>query len=100
VSWILFRADSLARAGLMLRALPSVSLHDASVQLAALGPVLMPGVLVLLLLGFQLAELRSRDLMACLHGPAPLRSVVYAVGALLFVWVGQYGDSPFIYFQF
>ncbi|MND02228.1 hypothetical protein D3C83_215290 [compost metagenome] len=48
----------------------------------------------------QLVEWKTRNHWVLFQLPAPLRGLVYAAGALLFIWLGDDGGNAFIYFQF
>jgi alginate O-acetyltransferase complex protein AlgI len=100
LGWIYFRAKSLGQANTLVAALTTLSFVHWERQLDPLGPVPLALALTLLLFAFQLGELAWRDTMAWLRRSAPVRAVVYAGGAILFLLVGEYGGDAFIYFQF
>jgi D-alanyl-lipoteichoic acid acyltransferase DltB (MBOAT superfamily) len=98
LGWLLFRADSLGQAWAMLESAATAPGFDP----ALLGP---HGVAILIstgltLLAVQIAQHRSGDPYILLRLPAPLRALAYAGAALAFMVFGEYGASPFIYFQF
>jgi len=99
VSWLFFRADSATQAFAMLRALARPTPHLTR-ALDALGPVWPSAVLVVGLLAIQLSQYLKRDHWLVFHAPFPVRGLVYAVGAVLFIWLGEDGGGTFIYFQF
>jgi alginate O-acetyltransferase complex protein AlgI len=100
VSWVFFRAASLAQAWAFLGSLRSLSWTHAATELARLGPVPLAATLTALLAVVQWAEYRSNDLQVVRRLPVPLRGTVYGLGALLFLFLGVTGESSFIYFQF
>jgi alginate O-acetyltransferase complex protein AlgI len=100
LAWLFFRADSLAQAGQFLGALATTPTRNVSHALAELGPVVVSSVLVAGLLVVQLAQYLKRDSWLVFHAPAPVGGFVYAVLAVLFVWIGEDGGQSFIYFQF
>jgi D-alanyl-lipoteichoic acid acyltransferase DltB (MBOAT superfamily) len=100
VGWVFFRAKTLSRAFQMIASLRHVGFQHVRAELAALGPVELAGGLTVVLVLFQLAERASGDLLIGFRAPVPVRAVVYALGTILFFWVGEYGGDAFIYFQF
>jgi D-alanyl-lipoteichoic acid acyltransferase DltB (MBOAT superfamily) len=100
VSWLLFRAKSATQAFQMFGALFSQPTADLAQALAALGPFWPAAVLVTGLLLVQLLQYLRRDSWLVFRAPAPVRGLIYAVGFLLFVWIGEDGGAAFIYFQF
>ncbi len=92
--WLLFRAQSLAQVGGMLRALVD---RPAIPQAAYLLPVL---VLVIPLLVYQIVQYVSRDLDVIARTPWYVRSVFYTSCFYAFVLGGEFGGKQFIYFQF
>jgi D-alanyl-lipoteichoic acid acyltransferase DltB (MBOAT superfamily) len=100
LGWIFFRAKSLSAANTMVAALPRLRFAQWEVELTALGPVELGTALTLALFVFQIGERIARDPMFWMRQRAPVRALVYASGALLFLLVGEYGGDAFIYFQF
>jgi hypothetical protein len=52
------------------------------------------------LLLIQAAQEVRRDQWLVFHAPVAVRGFVYAAAAVLFAWMGEDGESAFIYFQF
>ncbi|HKY38248.1 MAG TPA: MBOAT family O-acyltransferase [Polyangiaceae bacterium] len=100
VSWLFFRAKSAAQAFQMFGALVSRPTSDLVEALAALGPFWPTAVLVSGLLVVQLLQYWRDDSWLVFRAPAPVRGLIYAVGFVLFVWIGEDGGATFIYFQF
>jgi alginate O-acetyltransferase complex protein AlgI len=100
VSWIFFRADGLGQAATFFRALAAVPTKDVTGELLVLGPVALCAYLVAGLLVIQLLQYLKKDSWLVYRSPVPVRGLVYAAGALLFVWTGVDGGESFIYFQF
>lgn len=100
VSWVFFRAEDFTHAVTLLGALVSEPTRDPSRALSALGPVRLSFGLVSALLGVQILQYFKHNRWIVFGSPAPVRGLVYAVAALLFVWVGEDGGAAFIYFQF
>jgi len=100
LAWIFFRADTVADAFDLLHALAAVPSHHVLRDLSELGPFWISTCLVAGLVGVQLMQYLKGDSWLVFRAPAPARGLVYAVGFLLFVWIGQNGSATFIYFQF
>jgi alginate O-acetyltransferase complex protein AlgI len=98
LGWLFFRAESLAQAWSFLVAL-AVDPRSPGAT-AKLGPVVVSAGLAASLLFVQLAQYLRRDSWLVFRSPAPVRGLVYATAALLFVWIGVDGGATFIYFQF
>jgi D-alanyl-lipoteichoic acid acyltransferase DltB (MBOAT superfamily) len=92
--WLLFRAQSLAQVGGMLRALIDRPAVPAASYLL---PV---SVLVVPLLLYQAVQYFSKDLDVIGRTPWYVRSVFYTACFYAFVLGGEFGGSQFIYFQF
>jgi alginate O-acetyltransferase complex protein AlgI len=100
ISWIFFRANGLGQVWTFLHALWAVPTRDLTIALQELGPVLFCAGLVAALVLLQLLQYLKRDAWLVYRAPVPVRGLVYAVGALLFLWTGVDGGESFIYFQF
>jgi hypothetical protein len=100
VSWLLFRAESASQAFELLVALVTQPTRDMGREVSMLGPVGTSLALVVGLLGIQLGQLLKRDNWLVFRAAVPVRGFLYALGALLFIWVGEDGGEAFIYFQF
>jgi alginate O-acetyltransferase complex protein AlgI len=100
LSWIFFRASGLEQVGTFLHALWSVPTVDVRGALQQLGPVVPCAWLIGALLVVQLLQYLRSDAWLVYRASVPVRGLVYAVGALLFVWIGADGGESFIYFQF
>jgi alginate O-acetyltransferase complex protein AlgI len=100
VSWIFFRAEDLGQVWKMLHAMWAVPTGNVAAALNRLGPVPFCAVLVAALMLLQLFQYLKRDSWLVYKAPVPVRGLVYAVGAILFVWTGVDGGESFIYFQF
>jgi D-alanyl-lipoteichoic acid acyltransferase DltB (MBOAT superfamily) len=96
LAWLFFRAESLSQAWSFLVALATGPRGST----AKLGPVVVSACLAGGLMLVQLLQYGKRDNWLVFHSPAPVRGVVYAVAALLFLWIGVDGGATFIYFQF
>lgn len=98
IGWLFFRAESLSQVGVFLSNLffgggvPQQSLPTERVLLFVL--------LSLLLVFVQLFQFLMRDLNVIFRLPVPVRAIVYAGLAIVFVWIGAPGGNAFIYFQF
>jgi D-alanyl-lipoteichoic acid acyltransferase DltB (MBOAT superfamily) len=92
--WLLFRAQSLAQVGGMIRAIIDRPAVPAASYLL---PV---AVLVLPLLLYQAVQYFSKDLDVIGRTPWYIRSVFYTACFYAFVLGGEFGGSQFIYFQF
>ncbi len=99
VTWILFRAEDFGNAARMfggLARLPAdfteswYSLGDMALFLSVVAPLVV----------MQAAQHLSKDQLVIFRVPVPLRSVLYAAGFLMFLFVGEFGGEAFIYFQF
>ena len=99
LGWLFFRAESLAQAWSFLVALATNPAPRAGSRVS-LGPVAVSACLAVGLVLTQLAQYFKRDAWLVFHSPAPVRGLIYAVAALLFVWIGVDGGATFIYFQF
>jgi D-alanyl-lipoteichoic acid acyltransferase DltB (MBOAT superfamily) len=92
--WLLFRAQSVAQVGGMLRAIidrPAIPAASYFLPVA---------VLVLPLLLYQAVQYFSKDLDVIARTPWYVRSVFYTTCFYAFVLGGEFGGSQFIYFQF
>jgi alginate O-acetyltransferase complex protein AlgI len=96
--WVLFRARSLGQAIELLGA-PFRGLGSWK-QVLELGPVHLGIAVTVVLLAVQLAQYFTDDHLFVLKLPAPVRGLLYALGALAFLYLGEFGGSAFIYFQF
>jgi alginate O-acetyltransferase complex protein AlgI len=100
ISWILFRATSVKQAINFMTAAVSDfgdSLSQSVSDFEGLGlAIFVSGILMVV----QAAQHLTRDHLFILRLPAPARSLIYAVGALLFLYIGEFGGEAFIYFQF
>jgi D-alanyl-lipoteichoic acid acyltransferase DltB (MBOAT superfamily) len=94
LGWLLFRAQSLAQVGGMLRAIVERPAIPAASYLLPLS------VLVLPLLLYQAVQYLSKDLDVIFRTPWYVRSVFYTACFYAFVLGGEFGGSQFIYFQF
>jgi D-alanyl-lipoteichoic acid acyltransferase DltB (MBOAT superfamily) len=99
-SWVFFRAESAGRAFQLLAALFSRPTADLGLALAELGPVRLAAALVTGLLVIQLLQRVIRDAWLVFRAPFAVRGLVYALGFVLFDWIGEDGGEAFIYFQF
>jgi alginate O-acetyltransferase complex protein AlgI len=92
--WLLFRAQSLAQVGGMLRAIVQRPAIPTSSYL------LTVAVLVLPLLLYQAVQYFSEDLDVIARTPWYVRSAFYTACFYAFVLGGNFGGGQFIYFQF
>ena len=100
VSWLLFRAESMAQAGRVAAAVASGLGPEPLRAVQDLGPVHLCASLVAGLWLVQLIQYRTGDHLFVLRLPTVVRALVYALGALLFLFVGEFGGAAFLYFQF
>jgi D-alanyl-lipoteichoic acid acyltransferase DltB (MBOAT superfamily) len=100
ISWLFFRAASASQAFELLAALFSEPSVDVAAALAELGPIRTSLALVAMQLTIQLLQYWKRDSWLVFRAPVPVRGLIYAVGFVLFVWIGEDGGAAFIYFQF
>jgi len=96
--WLLFRAQSVQQVWEMLASIAT----DWSWRTELLGDngwviVAATGGTLLIV---QLVQYFSEDPAVVFRLPAPVRGVVYAAFMLGFVLFGEFGETPFIYFQF
>ena len=97
-SWLIFRADSLNQIWNMITAICTErTLDREAIGENGLLAVVTSGIFLLLV---QFVQFRSRDLMFVFRLPVVVRGVAYASIALGFMTFGEYGEIPFIYFQF
>ncbi len=99
LSWLLFRADSMEVAWQLLKSFGNYvpmyrDILDIRHYLYGLSGS------IVLLFAIQLYQYRKNDLDAIYHLPVWLRGLVYALGALIFMQFGEFGQISFIYFQF
>jgi alginate O-acetyltransferase complex protein AlgI len=94
LTWIFFRADSLAHGWLYLTRILSMS---GAPTLDALARVIVAGALVL---AIDAAQYRFRTATPALAWPWPVRAVAYAAMVLLMFGLRTDDVIPFIYFQF
>jgi D-alanyl-lipoteichoic acid acyltransferase DltB (MBOAT superfamily) len=92
--WLLFRAQSLAQVGGMLRAIVDRPAIPAAAYLLPLA------VLVLPLLLYQAVQYLTKDLDVMARTPWYVRSAFYTACFYAFVLGGELGGGQFIYFQF
>jgi len=98
VGWLIFRASSLDQAGDMFlslftnfQLLPHLDLAATAVKIAAFTAILI---------FVQVFQELKNDTFAVLKWPMPVRSAfIVFIGTLILVF-GDFGDRPFIYFQF
>lgn len=99
ISWLLFRADTIAQAGSMLYTLltgwaqrpDSAPLHAGWLTLAFYG---------LPLFAMELWQYRSGDPLVALKAPRPVRALLYLALFYGIVLFGENNAQSFIYFQF
>ena len=99
VSWLLFRADTIAQAGAMLHTLLTgwARMPEESVLLSQLFKLAFYG---LPLLALEIWQYRSGDPLVALKAPRIVRALLYLA---LFYGIVIFGEShaqSFIYFQF
>jgi D-alanyl-lipoteichoic acid acyltransferase DltB (MBOAT superfamily) len=99
VSWLLFRADSMTSVFSRLAGLADPS-RDFVTSLDALGPWPLAAGVAALLLTVQLLQYRRGTHWIVWQWPMPVRAITYALAILVFVWTGEDGEVPFVYFQF
>jgi len=92
VSWLLFRADSMAQVWSMGAALTR---WPEQIDVPAKPAALMLGLLVV-----QVIQYRKDELLWLYERPWPVRAAAYAAMVLALITVGQWGGDQFIYFQF
>lgn len=97
----LFRAHDLGHAVTLLRQTitPGAGL-GALVGEVGRHEVVIAALSVLLVLVVDLVERRERMLTVVARWPRSLRAALYAALVLAIVLFGEYGERPFIYFQF
>lgn len=100
IGWIFFRANNIHRAWIMIKALGRG--FDLKTAISIINtPVFQVSALVtVLLIAVQLLQYIKNDRWAVMNLPALIRAPVYTIGALLFMYVGEYGGKSFVYFQF
>jgi len=100
ISWILFRAESMTQAISMISSVAGILRTEVATSVAALGDlqlaVSVTGILVLI----QAVQYLRDDHLFVLKMPVPVRACLYALGALCFLYLGEFGGDAFIYFQF
>jgi len=96
LGWLIFRSDSFEQLFHLL------SLFGEPMEFSARSQLWLWQFIVLCLplLLMQIAQETSGNLNITLRMSAVPRLVVYVVLALLLISVGNFGDKPFIYFQF
>ena len=98
ISWLLFRADTLAQAGVLLRVLVTGWAVPASGQwLPALTALAFYG---LPLLAMEIWQYKSGDPLVALKAPRPVRALLYLALFYGIVIFGETHAQSFIYFQF
>ncbi len=100
LAWLFFRANDFSQAMTMLHALFAVPTPNVGKALGKLGPVMVSAALVASLLAVQLLQYWKRDSWLVFRSPAVVSGPIYAVAALIFIWIGDDGGESFIYFQF
>jgi alginate O-acetyltransferase complex protein AlgI len=102
VGWIFFRAATLADAGLVLRRIGSFVVHPQAV-----GGLLRFDetegrvfIAVVLLVALEWVKRRYTHPLVFDHWPRPVRWAVYTVFIWAIAYLGTFGSSQFIYFQF
>ena len=100
VSWILFRAPSLGRAWAMIVGLSRAPETTWAASFSALDAWPLAALVSAVLVAVQALQHGTGDRLVLLRAPAPLRSVLYAAAALVFLVAGEFGGEAFIYFQF
>jgi len=100
LSWVLFRAGSLEQAWHFSTVLLSGLGPDPVNAAKQLGAVGLGAALCGFLYLVQLIQYRTGDALFVLRLPVLVRGTLYALGALVFLFVGEFGGAPFIYFQF
>ena len=98
IGWLIFRASSLEQAGEMFlslfinfQLLPHLDLAATAMRIAAFAAIL---ILV------QVFQDLKNDTFVVLKWPMPVRSAfIVFIGTLILVF-GDFGNRPFIYFQF
>lgn len=98
LGWLLFRAKTLDQLFAMLGAM----VKDFTLDSDLLGPnglatVIACGAILFIV---QIVQFRTKDLMIVFRLPVPVRGLIYALFMLGFIIFGEFGDTPFIYFQF
>jgi D-alanyl-lipoteichoic acid acyltransferase DltB (MBOAT superfamily) len=93
--WLLFRAESLGQIATMTSALPNVALDGFLLHhVAKLVYYAWP---LFLMQAFQYSY---GDLRVLMRAPVAVQAACYATMAVLFLVLGQYSGTSFIYFQF
>jgi hypothetical protein len=92
--WLLFRAQSLAQVGGMLRAIIERPAIPAASYLLIVAVVVLP------LLLYQALQYLSKDLDVILRTPWYVRGAFYTACFYAFVLGGEFGGGQFLYFQF
>jgi len=100
ISWILFRADSLSQAFDMIASIGGVLGADVHASVRVFATLEMACFVTSLLVVVQAIQHLRDDHLFVLKLPAPVRAVLYALGALCFLYLGEFGGDAFIYFQF
>ncbi|RMF84790.1 MAG: MBOAT family protein [Planctomycetota bacterium] len=99
-SWLIFRAESIHQIWSMTTAIfTDFGPLDWDVVINV-KRVIVVAACGVLLAAVQLVQWFSKDLMVVFRLPIAARMFVYAFFILLFVLFGEYGEIPFIYFQF
>ena len=98
-TWILFRAEDFANAARMFAGLLELP-TDWNASWRAAGDMTLVLTVMAPLVLMQAAQHLSKDHLIVFRVPAPLRAVLYALGFLMFLYLGEFGGEAFIYFQF
>jgi D-alanyl-lipoteichoic acid acyltransferase DltB (MBOAT superfamily) len=97
---MIFRSENLAQVGTMFAGLVVWPGGDWISQLDAIGPLRLGACVVGMLLAAELIERARGDALFVLRWPAPVRGLLYALGVVTFLAIGEYRGPEFIYFQF
>lgn len=98
LGWLIFRSESLAQAGAMLRALAIDHVYRFTPEIGAWGLRVMPWLAVLVLI--HIAQFRHDDPLAMQRWPLSVRCVLYLFFFYSIVIFGANQAQAFIYFQF
>jgi len=100
ISWVLFRAADFASVGRMFAGLGQAPAEGFLHSLGALADWSVVALVVAPLVLMQAGQHLTRDQLVVFRLPAPARAALYALGFLMFLYLGDFGGEAFIYFQF
>jgi len=96
--WVFFRARDLDQALAMLKAV-FTNIDFANIGLLA-DDIIKFAALVSILVTIQVFQDRAKDTLIVLRWPAFIRYPLFMLMGVLVLVYGDFGDRPFIYFQF